>query len=66
MEERDKLKPCPFCGSIEPLVVVDDETEMLFGVRCFKCEAAIEAVFVKRKGAVDAWNRRVNDDTTRD
>lgn len=66
MEERDKLKPCPFCGSIEPLVVVDDETEMLFGVCCFKCEAAINAVFVERKEAVDAWNRRAKDEADKD
>ena len=62
---KTELKPCPFCGNIEPLVVVDDETEMLFGVCCFKCEAAIKAVFAERKEAVDAWNRRPKDETKR-
>jgi len=58
---ENELKPCPFCGNIDPLVVMDDETETLFGICCFKCEAAIKAVFVERKDAEDAWNRRVND-----
>lgn len=60
MNNETELKPRPFCGNIESLVIVDDETEDLFGVCCFKCEAAIKAVFVKRKEAVDVWNRRIS------
>lgn len=51
------LKPCPFCGKI-PLPVVDDETETLFGVKCFYCGGAIFPEKETLQDAVDAWNRR--------
>lgn len=56
----EKLKPYPFCGNVEPLVVVDDETG-LYGVYCYKCEAAINKVFLERADAEDEWNRRVKE-----
>lgn len=56
-----KLKPCPFCGSTDPLIVTfstfgSDEKE--YGFYCWNC---------KTKGphapseelAAKAWNRRV-------
>lgn len=58
----NKLKPCPFCGNKNPQTVVDDETETLFGVCCFKCAAQISATFEDRGDAEGAWNRRANDE----
>lgn len=52
-----KLKPCPFCGG-EAVTVVDDETETMFGVKCFACGGSIypEKEFLNE--AIEAWNRR--------
>lgn len=57
-KKQQQLKPCPFCGNENPQVVVDDKTETLFGVCCFKCAAHIDAVFEERDAAESALNRR--------
>ncbi len=57
----DKLKSCPFCGE-NAVVVVDDETESLFGVKCFHCGGAIEPEKETLDEAKQAWNRRYNNE----
>lgn len=53
----EKLKPCPFCGG-EAQIVVDDETENYFGVKCFNCGGAIYAEKELPRYAIEAWNKR--------
>ena len=57
-EYINNLKPCPFCGNNTIEIVVDDETETKFGVKCFKCGGAIYAEEETLKDAENAWNRR--------
>lgn len=52
-----KIKNCPFCGKY-PQTVVDDETEELFGVKCFNCGGSIFPEKTTLDEAIEAWNRR--------
>lgn len=68
MEERDKLKPCPFCGSEVTYMT------MLTGIKMFYCKnhSGCGAIVsfdnpVCNDPRADwartgAWNRRVNDE----
>lgn len=63
----EKLKPCPFCGGKAFVRYVMPCST----VQCEKCGAST-GVFSDwyeeadgRKEAIDAWNRRVNNDTKR-
>ena len=56
-----KPKPCPFCGR-EAVIVKSWESGSY--VRCsngYKCGAR-QDWFDSEKEAIEAWNRRVNDD----
>ena len=61
----NNLKPCPFCGSQD----VDTTMDCMFGnfyVKCFNCYAVIpepSSTNYTEKEAIEAWNRRVNDET---
>lgn len=57
----DKLKCCPFCGG-NAVTIVDDETETLFGVKCFHCGGCIDAEKETLDEAIEAWNRRANNE----
>lgn len=57
----NELKRCPFCGG-EAVSVVDDETESLFGIKCFSCGGAIDAEKEDLDEAIEAWNRRANNE----
>jgi len=59
MSDIIRLKPCPFCGKT-PQTVVDDETEELFGVKCFGCGGMIDAEKKTLYDAIKAWNRRAD------
>lgn len=54
-----ELKPCPFCGG-KAVKVVDEIFEKLCGVKCFNCDAMIDAKFDFDE-AVKRWNRRVTE-----
>lgn len=54
---EQKLKPCPFCGG-EAVPVVDDETETMFGIKCFDCGGSIYPEKESLDEAMGAWNRR--------
>ena len=43
-------------------MVVDDETEEKFGVKCFNCGGSIYPEKDTLQEAIEAWNRRVSDD----
>ena len=58
----EKLKPCPFCGgkavySSITFLHGDDQCH----VECEKCGFTTEN-FKTRYDAIDAWNRRANDE----
>ena len=61
-----ELKPCPFCrGKAELKIICSDGIAMMpkitwHIVRCVKCDAKIER-FASVE-AIEAWNRRVNDE----
>ncbi len=58
------VKPCPFCGGTD-LYIDGGEYLQDFEVRCVKCGGHI-AYFNTRAEAIDAWNRRVHDESTTD
>jgi Lar family restriction alleviation protein len=62
-----ELKPCPFCGgkaelNVDPEAIVDIEgRRWAFTVSCNRCCAASGLTYLPEK-AVEAWNRRKNND----
>lgn len=64
MNEPIILIPCPFCGSTKVIaenVSNDGKTHV---VKCLQCSANTGVYFQgdSLRNAVDAWNRRANDD----
>jgi Lar family restriction alleviation protein len=64
---NDKLNPCPFCGELEDLVIVEgaiinegDSREDLFWRRYVECQncGAIGPYADNRREARKAWNER--------
>lgn len=52
----EKLKPCPFCGGKATINGIT-----LVYIKCTKC--GVETVGYREEDeAIEAWNRRVNDD----
>ena len=57
---NNELKPCPFCGSAD--VQKEYDSELPFNrVRCNNCESS-SGIYDDMKYAVEAWNRRANDE----
>lgn len=56
----DKLKPCPFCGSIATVSYYSKERA--YQVKCTYCCASIPE-FWNREFVVKAWNRREREKT---
>ena len=50
------LKPCPFCGTPDPLLLHSDDTDS-WRVLCTWCGASSAERGTEEK-ALDAWNRR--------
>lgn len=62
----EKLKPCPFCGGKAEIRTMIYAGNALYYVRCPRINCFIHC-FTKKKyeteaEAVEAWNRRVNDE----
>ncbi len=62
---ENKLKPCPFCGGEAKML---EEYDVMIGktyyfVECTECTGTIFSGEINEKEAIEAWNRRVNDDT---
>ena len=66
MEERDKLKPCPFCG--KKAVIRHGSCGYYAECDNGMCPVVPTTWYYNTEiGAINAWNtRRANDDTTRD
>ena len=65
MEERDELKPCPFCG--RKAILRHDSSG--FYAKCGNSMCSVMPTtwyFDEEEKVIEAWNRRANDDTTRD
>lgn len=58
----DKLKPCPFCGSKTPDVVVIQNAR--HGVFCDKCGAMHDDDNVGEDDAIRSWNTRAQESPT--
>ena len=56
MEDKDKLKKCPFCGCRADLSA--DEKIGMWVVQCFVCGCRLPGEFGKEQ-AIKKWNRRV-------
>lgn len=61
VKNMEKLKNCPFCGSAN--VGTANYADFVFDIWCVKCRECLSrtAVFATEVGAIEAWNRRVND-----
>ena len=55
---NEKLKPCPFCGSIDVEEKQYGDNE--FWVSCADCGARIPE-YEDYDEAIEAWNRRTNE-----
>ena len=59
MSEKNKLKPCPFCGSDSVTVINYDGNnyKSCYRVKCIDCSSDYA---YSEQGAIDHWNRRQN------
>lgn len=57
---KEKLKPCPFCGSEAFLrqTPAFEFNEFDFYVSCSNCRAMIDNIYGTEERAIEAWNRR--------
>lgn len=56
-----ELKPCPFCGG-EAKIVKSPENEYIAICRNKQCNASVGFFPNTRKEAIEAWNRRADDE----
>lgn len=59
---QNELKPCPFCGGEALLITFRDEYRRLNPsvVHCSVCDVESK-VYLRKKEAIEAWNRRYGD-----
>lgn len=67
-----KLKPCPFCGSVNVYKKTNLRSSEIWcgkcgatmskGIACGKCDSISEAEDLLGTKAIEAWNRRAYDD----
>lgn len=74
---REELKPCPFCGGKAVIKAVNRNQGLTIWCQCPKCGArtegycpdtnkeddTMENIEECKKRAIEAWTRRVNDET---
>lgn len=58
----EQLKPCPFCGGNAKIMRAECIYFHIYWARCTECNAEINAPETDVKQAIDAWNRRANDE----
>lgn len=68
MQQKTKIKPCPFCGKEAVINKIESHTHMLAimpdydgetFIECTGCTCAVSSKIEQE--AVEAWNRRIND-----
>lgn len=57
----DKLRPCPFCGGI-PFIEVLDDKEVAVLISCSKCGCSFVS-YHHEDDAVNEWNTRIGVDS---
>lgn len=57
VEQKETLKPCPFCGG-EAELREWDWPYVRFQCRCSKCKCQARARMADRQSAITAWNTR--------
>lgn len=60
-----ELKPCPFCGSRENAIKEHWMCRNMWCVQCYGC-GCNSACFRTKEEAIEAWNRRSDDNCTDD
>lgn len=65
-DKKNELKPCPFCGGEAKLTIVpwcfkSGSSSSGWFVKCLNCDVS-QPAYMSDHDAVEAWNRRVNDD----
>ena len=62
-----ELKPCPFCNDTYIMVRVRKDGKYVVGCNTLNCVCLHSEgkLFNSAEKAMNAWNRRANDDTTR-
>ena len=60
-----ELKPCPFCGDDEAIIMEHTYYELspTYGVYCDNCGAKTKQFYKTAEDAAESWNRRVSDET---
>lgn len=59
-----ELKPCPFCGGSAVLLPHRfSDGFVCCGIVCRVCSARTSHFYATEKEAIEAWNRRFNDET---
>lgn len=58
-----KLLPCPFCkGNAYVLERHPYPKICFYQIRCSSCSAMLEQGFTSKEDAIEAWNRRANNE----
>lgn len=57
-----ELKPCPFCGGEADIGKYGEDVGITFYFICCTCGAELDRHTVTEKAAIEAWNRRADDD----
>lgn len=63
VKTKHSLKPCPFCGgqaTVQEYPIAYCKTT--YFVKCTNCYARSNSYLANPASAVEAWNRRVNDE----
>ena len=65
MTEKTEPKNCPFCGS-KAVILPAHYSETVVTIRCDKAGCIgrrMTPFYLTREEAIDAWNKRANDET---
>jgi transcription elongation factor Elf1 len=55
---EEKIKPCPFCGSIALIVTIGGYHPFIYTVECSNCFATIGTKHAIKQDAIDKWNKQ--------
>ena len=61
IDKMDRLKPCPFCGGKDSGMLTTSYDGYWFAVFCENCMAQTRKCR-QEKDAIEAWNRRADND----